>query len=167
MVEIRDAVPADAEAIAQLTNALLSTTTYTWSTEPESVDALAARLVLTDPHEHPTLVAVDDDEVVGWAGYGGYRSADKAGYLHSVEHSIHIGEAWWGRGVGRRLMEALVDRARADGKHVMVAAIDGSNEASIRFHERLGFVEVGRQPEVGRKWDRWLDLVLMQRVIDG
>jgi phosphinothricin acetyltransferase len=166
MVEIRDAGPTDAEPIAALTNALLDTTTYTWSTEPETVDELAARLVLGDPSEHPTLVAVVDAAVVGWAGYGSYRSPERSGYLHTVEHSIHVGEAWWGRGVGRRLMEALVERARADGRHVMVAAIDSSNEASIRFHERLGFVEVGRQPDVGRKWDRWLELVLMQRIVD-
>ena len=75
-------------------------------------------------------------------------------------------EAWWGRDVGRRLLEALIERARAGGLHVMVGAIDGDNAASIRFHERLGFQVVARMPEVGRKFDRWLELVLMQRFLD-
>ena len=72
----------------------------------------------------------------------------------------------WGRGIGRRLIDALAARARRDGKHVMVAAIDSENVGSIRFHERLGFVEVGHLREVGLKFGRRLDLVLMQRVLD-
>jgi len=70
------------------------------------------------------------------------------------------------RGVGRALIEALLDRARADGVHAVIAGIDAENERSLRFHERLGFVEVARMPEVGRKFDRWLDLVLLQRLLD-
>jgi phosphinothricin acetyltransferase len=167
MVTIRDAGPHDAEAIAALANALVDTTTYTWSTEPEPVADLAARLHLDDPDMHPTLVADAGGVVVGWTGYGGYRDDPRTpGYAATVELTIHVDEAWWGHGVGRQLMEALIERARADGKHVLVAAIDGANVASQQFHERMGFVEVGRQPEVGRKWGRWLDLVLMQRVVD-
>jgi phosphinothricin acetyltransferase len=63
-------------------------------------------------------------------------------------------------------METLVERARAAGVHVLVAAVDAENEASLRFHERLGFVEVARMPEVGQKFGRWLDLVLLQRIVD-
>lgn len=63
-------------------------------------------------------------------------------------------------------MSALIDEARRRGKHAMVAAIDGENEASIRFHERLGFVQVGRMPELGAKFGRWLDLVLLQLRLD-
>ena len=72
----------------------------------------------------------------------------------------------WGRGVGRALMDALVARRGRDGKHVMVAGIDGDEPGSIRFHERLGFFEVARMPEIGEKFGRRLDLVLMQRMLD-
>jgi L-amino acid N-acyltransferase len=72
----------------------------------------------------------------------------------------------WGTGVGRVLVDAIADRARAAGKRVVVAAVDGENDASIRFHERLGFVPVGRLPGVGFKHERWLDLVLLQRSLD-
>ena len=88
------------------------------------------------------------------------------GYLPTVEHSIHVREDCWGRGIGRRLIDALVARARAEGKHVMVAGIDSENVGSIRFHERCGFFEVARMPELGTKFGRRLDLVLMQRLLD-
>jgi phosphinothricin acetyltransferase len=88
------------------------------------------------------------------------------GYRFTVEHTVHVREDHWGSGAGRALMEELVERARAAGKHVMVGALDGANEASLRFHARLGFVEVARMPEVGRKFGRWLDLVLVQRILD-
>ena len=66
----------------------------------------------------------------------------------------------WGR--GKALMLALIDRARGDGIHVMVGVLDADNDASVAFHRKLGFVEVGRMPQVGRKFDRWLDALLMQ-----
>jgi L-amino acid N-acyltransferase len=83
-----------------------------------------------------------------------------------MELTIHVDGEHHGRGVGRALIDALIERARDAGVHVLVAGVDGEHDASIAFHQRLGFVEVARMPEVGRKFDRWLDLVLMQRVID-
>jgi L-amino acid N-acyltransferase len=126
--------------------------------------------------EHfPVLVAVNagggdvgaPDELVGFTAYGHFRGSGKwPGYGRTVEHSIHVAESSWGRGVGRQLLTALIERARNDGFHVMVAAIDGDNVRSIAFHGRLGFVEVARMPEVGHKFGRWLDLVLVQLVLD-
>jgi L-amino acid N-acyltransferase len=83
-----------------------------------------------------------------------------------VEHTIHVREDHWGSGVGRRLMSQLLESAQSLGKHVMEGAVTGENEASIRFHERLGFVEVARMPQVGAKFGRWLDLVLLQKRLD-
>lgn len=77
---------------------------------------------------------------------------------------MHAGHR--GSGIGRSLITALTGRARALGKHVMVAAIDAGNPASIALHARLGFVEVGRMPQVGCKFGRWLDLVWMQLQLD-
>jgi len=104
--------------------------------------------------------------VVGVATYGDFRdSVQREGYRFTVEHTVHVDERTRGLGVGRALMEALVARAQAAGLHAMIGAVDGENHESIAFHERLGFAEVGRLPEVGRKFDRWLDLVLMQRTL--
>lgn len=88
------------------------------------------------------------------------------GYRFTVEHTIHVAERAWGQGVGRALMMALVDHARAAGKRTMVAGIDGTNTGSVRFHARLGFREVGRLDGIGDKWGRRLDLVLMQHHLD-
>jgi L-amino acid N-acyltransferase YncA len=116
----------------------------------------------------PVLVAEVDGAVVGFTAYEYFRGEGKwPGYRLTMELSIHVAESHWGRGVGRSLIDALVERARAAGIHVLVAAIDGANEASIRFHERLGFEVVGRMPQTGTKFGRWLDLVLMQRILDG
>ena len=79
---------------------------------------------------------------------------------------MHVDERHHGEGVGRELLHALIDEAARRDVHVLVAAVDAANEGSIAFHRALGFVEVARMPEVGRKFDRWLDLVLLQRVID-
>jgi len=169
MAVIRDATPADVGAITEITNALIATTTYEWTTTPHTV---ADRLDWLDRHEaagHPVLVAVDvtDSRVVGWAAYGDFRDTSRwPGYLPTVEHSIHIREDCWGRGVGRRLMEELTERARRADKRVMVAAIDGENGDSIEFHRRLGFVDVGHLPGIGEKFGRRLDLVLMQLELD-
>jgi len=163
-VRIREAGVDDVEAITALTNALISTTTYEWREAPFSVEDRRAWLAAKAAAGMPVLVADDGGDVVGWAGYGDFRDTGRwPGYRFTVEHTVHVREDHRGRGVGRRLMEALLDRALADGKRVMVAAIDASNVDSVLFHERLGFAEVGRLPGVGEKFGHRLDLVLMQR----
>jgi phosphinothricin acetyltransferase len=112
------------------------------------------------------VVAVDGGAVIGFAAYGGFRDTTLwPGYRFTVESSVHVVEGHHGRGVGRALMTALVEHAAAAGLHVMVAAVDGENAGSVEFHRAIGFVEVGRMPEIGRKFGRWLDLVLLQRVL--
>jgi phosphinothricin acetyltransferase len=85
----------------------------------------------------------------------------------TVEQSVHVAESHRRRGIGRQLVQALIERAQAAGNHVMVAGLDADNLASRRLHEQLGFREVGRMPEVARKFDRWVDLLLAQLVLDG
>ncbi len=161
---IRDAGPADVPAITDLTNALIATTTYEWTETPYTVEDRRAWLAAKARDGMVVLVAEADGQVVGFAGYGDFRDTSRwPGYRFTVEHTVHVREDHWGRGVGGRLLDALADRARAAGKRVMVAGIDGSNEDSIRFHARRGFVEVARLPGVGEKFGRRLDLVLMQR----
>jgi L-amino acid N-acyltransferase len=160
---IRPAAPKDVVAIASTLNAFVATTTIEWTDTLQTPDSVEAWL---DEHE-TVLVAEDRGEVVGVAAFGWFRDIVKRpGYRFTVENTVHVREDRWRSGVGRKLMRALVDEARASGKHTMVAAIDSANRASIRFHERLGFVEVGRMPEVGAKFGRWLDLVLLQLRID-
>jgi phosphinothricin acetyltransferase len=162
-VIIRSAVNDDAVPIASILNALLVTTTIEWTETPQTPDSVLEWL---DEHER-VLVAEEGGEVVGVAAFGWFRDVVKRpGYRFAVENTVHVREDHWRSGVGQALMHALVDEARATGKHTMVAAIDGANEASIRFHERLGFVQVACLPAVGAKFGRWLDLVLLQLRLD-
>ena len=174
-VTIRDAEPDDLEAITSIQNAFISSATIEWTDSEHSVDERRAWFDHQVASGRPVLVAVvavvaDDavgEAVVGWASFGDFRDSQKwPGYRLTVEHTIHVREDHWGAGVGHRLMIELLERATALGVHVMVAGIDQANEASIRFHERLGFTEVARMPQVGTKFGRWLDLVLLQRILD-
>ena len=146
MVTVRDATPADLTELTAIYNALLETTTHEWTEQLHTVEERSEWLAAKQASGHPALVAVEADEVIGWATYGDFRDSQRwPGYRFTIEHSIHVREDHWGRGVGRALIDALIERARREGKHVMVAGIDASNTGSIAFHERLGFVEVGRQ----------------------
>ncbi|HUS60740.1 MAG TPA: GNAT family N-acetyltransferase [Acidimicrobiales bacterium] len=160
---VRAATAADVAAIASLLNALLATTTIEWTETPHSNEDVRG---WTDEHE-VVLLAEDYGEVVGLAAFGPFRDiVARPGYRFTVESSVHVREDRWGSGIGRNLMHALIAEAKDLGKHVMIAAVDGENDASIRFHERLGFVEMVRLPELGEKFGRWLDLVLLQLRLD-
>ena len=157
---------SDMPALRSLYNALIRTTTVAWTEEEQTLRQRQSWFRAQTRAGHPVLVAEVDGKVVGFTAYGSFRGSGKwPGYRHTVEHTIHVDEARWGQGIGRLLLHALMDRARADDVHVMVAAVDAANPESIAFHERLGFDIVARMPEVGRKFDRWLDLVLMQRIL--
>jgi phosphinothricin acetyltransferase len=166
-MQIRDAHDSDVPDIVDITNALLATTAIEWTDTPHTLEDRYEWLARHRAADEPVLVAEHDDQVIAVATYGDFRDSKKwPGYRFTVEHTIHVRQRYWKLGVGRSLMEALLERAHAAGKHVMVAAIDAENEASIRFHERIGFVSVARMPEIGFKFDRWLSLVLMQRFVD-
>ncbi len=165
---VRDATVDDLVAITALYNRFIATRAIEWTEREHTVEGrrawLDAKRSGDDPNRWPVLVAESDGAVVGVATYGDFRdSVAREGYRFTVEHTVHVAEAAHGRGIGRALIEALVEHARSAGLHSMVGAIDGENIESLAFHERLGFVEVGRMPEVGHKFDRWLTLVLVQR----
>ncbi len=162
-MEIRDATPVDLSAITDLYNAF-SATTYEYSEFPHTLEERTAWFTDQCAMGLPVLVADDDGSVVGFASYGPFRDNRRwPGYRFTVEHTIHVDESQWRQGVGRKLLDALIARARAADIRVMVAGIDSSNVGSIAFHSRLGFVETARMPGVGEKWGKRLELVLMQR----
>src|SRR5262249_38246501 len=155
-----DAVESDLPCVLAIYNDVIATSTAVYSYAPVTLEDRTqwwrARVALG----YPVLVAVNEAEVLGFSTFGDFRPWP--GYRFTVEHSVHVRADCRGQGVGKELVKALFPRAAALGKHVMIAGVDAANDASIRFHERLGFEKSGHLREVGHKFDRWLDLVFLQ-----
>ena len=162
---IRGAGLADLPGILRIYNEVVATSTAIYAIEPSTLAERAAWLDARQAAGFPVIVCVEGADVLGYASFGDWRGA-WAGYRHTVEHSVHVRADRRGAGLGQALVEALLPLALALDKHVMIGAIDAANAGSLRFHERLGFVEAGHFKEVGRKFGRWLDLVFMQRFLD-
>ncbi|MFC5696934.1 GNAT family N-acetyltransferase [Pseudomonas sp. GCM10022186] len=162
---IRDAAEADLDGILAIYNDAVENTTAIWNETLVDLANRRAWLAERTAAGFPVLVAVNaQGEVLGYASYGTWRTIE--GFRHTVEHSVYVRGDQRGQGLGPALMQALVERARQARLHVMVAAIESENAASIRLHERLGFVTTGRMPQVGRKFGRWLDLTFMQLMLE-
>lgn len=164
-MQIRDAVAADIPGIAEIYNHAVVHTAAIWNEQVVDIANRAAWHADRVRQGYPVLVAVDDnDSVLGYATFGDWRPHD--GYRHTVEHSVYVRLDARGQGIGEAMMHALIARARAIGKHVMVAGIEAGNATSIRLHRKLGFAEVGLLPQVGMKFGKWLDLAFLQLVLD-
>ena len=164
-VTIRDAAVEDLPGILAIYNDVIATSTAVYREDPATLEDRRQWFTARREQSYPILVASDGSALLGFASYGDFRSWP--GYRFSVEHSVHVRADQRGRGVGTLLMEALIQRAVDQGKHVMVGGVDADNEPSLRFHERLGFVRAARLREVGFKFGRWLDLVFVQRVLSA
>ena len=105
-----------------------------------------------------------DGTLVAFGSYGSFRAFPA--FKYTVEHSVYVHRDHRGRGLGERVVRALIEAARAQGLHALVGAIDASNAGSLALHAKLGFERVGTLPQVGFKFGRWLDLAFMQRVLD-
>lgn len=157
---IRAALPEDAAAIAELWNAMIRDTLSTFTTVEKSLADLDA---LIAERADSFFVATDGAIVLGFATFGPFREGP--GYAATVEQTVILRAEAQAKGLGRRLVQAAEGAARGQSKHAMVAAISETNTAAQAFHARLGYTEVARMPEVGRKAGRWLDLVLMQKIL--
>jgi L-amino acid N-acyltransferase YncA len=163
-VKYRLASHDDAEAIRIIYNREVLGSSVTFDLVPRTLED---QLAWMDEHSgaHPAVVAVDDrDRVRGFGSLSAYRS--RPAYRTTVEDSVYVDGDLRGQGVGRGLLTELVALAGAHGFHAVMARIVRGHEASVRLHEACGFGLVGVEREVGRKFGRWLDVVLMQRLID-
>ena len=161
---IRDAAEADLPALRDIFNDAVLNTTAIWMDNVVDLANRQAWFAARAQQGYPILVAENaDGEVVGYASFCDWRPFD--GFCHTVEHSVYIRADQRGKGLGPQLLTALIERAKACDKHVMVAAIESGNAASIGLHQRLGFAITGQMPQVGRKFGRWLDLTFMQLIL--
>ena len=162
-MKVRLATRDDAEGICAVYNPYVTGSTVTFDMVPRTVEE---QLQWLDEHSgaHPALVAVDDsDEVRGFASVSPYRS--RPAYRTTVEDSVYVHPDDQGQGLGRLLLGEIVSLAEAHGFHAVMARIVDGHEASIALHRSCGFALVGVERQVGRKFGRWLDVALMQRLM--
>jgi L-amino acid N-acyltransferase YncA len=162
-VRVRPATPADAGAIARIYNHYVTATVVTFEDEPVSRAAMAARLQAVAAAGLPWLVAEQDGEVAGYA-YGSYWKSRSA-YRFAIEITVYLDPARTGQGLGTRLYEQLLPRLRRRRVHAVVGCIALPNDASVALHEKFGLAKVAHFPEVGFKFDRWIDVGYWQRLL--
>lgn len=164
-VEIRDAAESDLPGLVAIYNEVIATSTAVYACDAVTVAERRDWWHSRTAQGYPVLIAADDSGVAGFASFGDFRAWP--GYRFTVEHSVHVRAGTRGQGVGTALVRALLSRAGASGKHVMVGGVDAANAAAIRFHERMGFTRTAELREVGYKFGRWLDLVFLHRRVDA
>ena len=152
---VRHACKEDCAAIGEIYNHAVLHTAAIWNDKTVDTDNRIAWFEARTLAGYPVLVSEENGVITGYASF-----------RHTVEHSVYVHPDHQGQGIGRTLMVALINEARAIGKHVMVAGIEAQNHASIHLHETLGFVTTGQMPQVGTKFGRWLDLTFMQLQLD-
>ena len=159
---IRLADRGDAEAINAIQNYYVVHSTATFLTDPLTLEQRLAWLE-NRSQAHPVVVAEIDGSVVGWGSLEVFRS--RPAYRHTAEFSIYVHQEWHRRGIGRAILADLVTRARALGHHALVGGCCSESTAVIALLEASGFSRVAHFREVGRKFDRWLDVVFLQRLL--
>ncbi|WP_300032131.1 GNAT family N-acetyltransferase [uncultured Roseobacter sp.] len=157
---IRAARPEDAEDIARLWNTMIRDTLSTFTTVQKTT-ADIKELIADRPDAF--LVAESGGAFAGFITFGPFRAGP--GYAATAEHTVLVTPEAAGSGAAAGLLHVAEKAAAAQGVHVMVAGISGTNRRAIAFHRRQGYTELGRMPQVGRKSERWLDLVLMQKIL--
>lgn len=161
---IRPADAADLLAIAEIYNDAVLHSTATFDVEPWTEDE-RERWLQQHGHPYAVLVADQKGEVTGWASLGPYRP--KAAYRFTAEDSVYVHSDVQGGGIGALLLARMLEVAADNGFHAVIARIVEENPTSERLHRRLGFRRVGVEREVGRKFERWLDVVVMQKELAG
>jgi len=161
-VDVRLAELDDAEAIRSIYNLEVLESTVTFDLVPRSLQDQREWLG-AHAGAHPAIVAVDGREIVGFGSLSPYR--DRPAYSTTVEDSVYVRRDRRGNGVGGRLLDELVVLAVTHGFHSVIGRIVGGHEASIALHRKCGFERAGIERQVGRKFGRWLDVVLMQKLL--
>jgi len=160
---VRPALREDCPAILAIYNEAVLTTTASYDVEPRTLEHRQAWFDDHTGNAYGIFVAEDRGQVVGWSSLS--RFHDRFGFRYTAENSIYVASHRRGQGIGGLLFPPLLEAARAGKIHSLIAAIDASNAASLRLHARFGFNQVGHFREVGHKFDRWLDVIYLQRFV--
>lgn len=162
MISIRPAVEADLPAINDLYNHYVLNCTCTWQTVPETMESRRQWFAHHGPQQ-PVIVAEDQGAVIGWASLSNFHPREAWG--QTVEDSIYVHHQRQGQGLGRMLLQRLIELAGELGRHTIVAVISADQAGSIALHRKFGFADCGIIRQAGFKFDRWLDVIYMQRMV--
>jgi len=155
---------ADMPAVLAIYNDAVAQSTATYDYEPRTLDEQVAVFEQKMLDGYGFFVArTPDGTVAGFSTYGLYRT--RPGWRFACEHSVYVAAPWRGRRVGLSLLAPVMRHARQRGFHTMVGVVDAENAASLRMHRRAGFIEIGTMREGGYKFDRWLDVALLQAIL--
>jgi L-amino acid N-acyltransferase len=166
MTQLIDCNPEQhSQAILDIFNEAIVNSTALYDYKPRAPESMISWFATKQANAFPVVGAVDaSGKLLGFASYGTFRAWPA--YKYSVEHSVYIHKDHRDQGLGRLLMQALIERAQQQGKHIMVGGIDMANGASIALHKRLGFKHSGTIEQAAFKFDRWLDLGFYQLVLE-
>jgi len=163
-MHIRPATRDDLPGILEIYNDAVLNTTATYDYEPRTLEQRAQWFEERQRDGYPIFVAVNEaGRVVGWSALNPFHA--RKGYQFTSENSVYVAADMRGRGLGKLLLAPLIEGAKQRGLHAIIAAIDADNEASIRLHAAFGFEKVGHFKQTGYKFNRWLDVVYMERLV--
>lgn len=160
---VRSATEGDVPAILDVYNRYIVNSISTFDVEPQTLDEKLAWFRLSTALPYCVVVAGGDGEVLGFASLGPFRS--KAAYSHTAENSVYVRPERQANGIGKALLTRTVEIAKASGLRAIIARIAGDNPASVALHKHCGFRRVGIEREVGYKFERWIDVVVMQLIL--
>jgi phosphinothricin acetyltransferase len=164
-IRVIDCDESFSEAILSIINHAISNSVALYDYKPRTLDSMAAWFAAKRKGSFPVIGAVSDKgELLGFASYGGFRAWPA--YKYSAEHSVYVSAAHRGKGIGKRLLQSIIDEARHQSYHVLIGGIDSQNTASVALHKSLGFQRAGTIRQVGFKFQRWLDLDFYQLILE-
>jgi L-amino acid N-acyltransferase len=163
MISIRTATENDLPQMLEIYNEIIANTTAVFQYDLHTIEMRREWFAKKQEERFPVFVAEENDELVGFSTIGAFRNWQA--YKYSVENSVYVKADKRGKGIGKLLLQPLIDSSKQMGMHTIIAGIDASNETSIALHKQFGFVEVAYFKQVGFKFDRWLDLKFLQLMI--
>jgi L-amino acid N-acyltransferase YncA len=162
-MKIRSAKETDLQQMLDIYNEIIANTTAVFQYDLHTIDMRKEWFAQKQKEGFPVFVAAENDEIVGFSTIGAFRNWQA--YRFSVENSVYVKAGKRGKGIGKLLLQPLIDASKQMGMHTIIAGIVAENETSILLHKQFGFVEVAYFKEVGYKFDRWLDLKFLQLII--
>lgn len=163
-ISLRPYQTGDTQAILDIINYNILNSTAIYDYNIRSYDQQKAFLDDKIKKNFPVIVAETDGKVVGFGMYGEFRFREA--YKYTVEHSVYVDNEFHGNGIGKLLLSELIQLAKKQNLHTMIAVIDAENQSSIDFHEKFGFKTVGTIMDSAYKFDRWLHSVFMQLILE-